>query len=47
MHIHPVRAAIALAATLGTIYFIIAGISISEAWWGVLGVVVAFYFTNQ
>ena len=47
MGIHPVRAGIAIAVVAATIYFMIVGVAVVDAWWAILGSVVAFYFVSN
>lgn len=46
MKIHPIRAALAISAWGATIYFITVGITLSEAWWALVGGISVFYFTG-
>lgn len=46
MNIHPVRAALALIAWIPTVYCVVMGIDIPDAWWAIVGGVSVFYFTT-
>ena len=46
MQIHPIRATLAVAVIAATIYMLVVGINIQEAWWVALGAVITFYFTS-
>lgn len=44
--IHPIRAALALVAWGATVYFLLVGIDIPDAWWAIVGGISVFYFTG-
>lgn len=46
MAIHPIRAALAVAAWGATIYMLVVGIPPPDAWWAIVSGVSVFYFTS-
>jgi len=44
--VHPVRAYIAVTAITATVVFLWREVSLIEAWWGVVGVVIGYYFAK-
>ncbi len=46
-NIHPIRASLAVGAWGATIYFLIVGVSVPDAWWAVVAMISTFYFTGQ
>ena len=47
MKIHPIRASLAVGGWGATIYFLIAGIVIPDAWWAIVATITTFYFTSN
>ena len=43
--VHPIRATLAVAVVGATVFCVITGIDLVDAWWAIAGMVVTFYFT--
>ncbi len=46
MKLHPIRASLAVLSLLATIYFIVVGIEIMDAWWVIVTGLALFYVSG-